>query len=197
MSPGTVFYPFAKPGKVKEGMTAWEVKRQKKKTERARRWIHACGRFDFTDVAQITKHTYICSLHFIEPIEENPDPIIATSLTGRTTMPRKRPRERNNLPLIYAADNYEDPVEVEVLNDSVSTNIVGDDKSTQTVSVEKAILAAQIETRVLKNDFLLREKPIRQEAQNSMSFNVIYADREKCKFLLDFAQSNLIYFMNF
>ena len=64
-------------------MTDWEINKQNIKTERAKRWSHACGRKDFHSLAQITEDTYICSLHFVEPIEENPDPMLATSLTEK------------------------------------------------------------------------------------------------------------------
>ena len=65
-------------------MTDWEINKQNIKTERAKRWLHACGRKDFHSLAQITKDMYNCSLHFVEPIEENVDPMLATSLTERT-----------------------------------------------------------------------------------------------------------------
>lgn len=81
LPPGTHFIRFAKPGKIKNEMTAWEINRENTKTEKAKRWLHACGRQNFSLLEQITKDTYICSLHFIDPIEENPDPIIATSVT--------------------------------------------------------------------------------------------------------------------
>ena len=91
------FYPFTKPGYIKETMTNWEKEKQNQRTEKARRWLKACGRKDFNSIEQITKHTYICSLHFIDPIEENPDPVHATSMTERVGK-RKRPKERLQLP---------------------------------------------------------------------------------------------------
>ena len=78
LPPGTCFLPFAKPGTIKDNMKEWEKRQQRSKTERAKHWIHACGRKHFTLVKQITKYSYICSLHFNDPSEENPDPIIAT-----------------------------------------------------------------------------------------------------------------------
>ena len=39
MPDGTYFLPFAKPGKVKEGMTKWEKDFQAQRTEKAKRWI--------------------------------------------------------------------------------------------------------------------------------------------------------------
>ena len=64
-------------------MTNWDISKQNAKTEKARRWLNACGRKDFNSLTQITKDTYICSIYFVDPIEENPDPIHATSLTER------------------------------------------------------------------------------------------------------------------
>ena len=49
--------------------------------EKARRWVRACGRRNFT-VERIKKDTYICSLHFPGengPTQFNPDPIPATA----------------------------------------------------------------------------------------------------------------------
>ena len=68
---GTYFLNFSKPGKVKEGMTKWQKDKQAQKTERAKRWIHVCGRKDFHSITQITKDTYICSLHFTSLDELN------------------------------------------------------------------------------------------------------------------------------
>ena len=77
-------------GIIKEGMTNWDISKQNAKTEKARRWLNACGRKDFNSLTQITNDTYICSIHFVDPIEENPDPIHATSLTERSGK-RKKP----------------------------------------------------------------------------------------------------------
>ena len=90
----TVFYPFVKPSVINAGMTAWEINKQNLKTERAKRWLHDCGKKDFNAMAQITKHTYICNLHFVEPIEENPEPILASSLTERTVKRKKYSRKK-------------------------------------------------------------------------------------------------------
>ena len=46
VSPGTYCIPFAKPAAVKDGMTKFDKNVQKQKTERAKKWIHACGRTD-------------------------------------------------------------------------------------------------------------------------------------------------------
>lgn len=82
LSQDTTFVRFAKPGIIKDGMTDWEKNQAMLKTDKARRWLLACGRKDFNHVNQITKDTYICSLHFINgiiPTFENPwiDPLSA------------------------------------------------------------------------------------------------------------------------
>ena len=78
---GTGFVRFAKPGKLKDGLTDWEKNRELEKTAKAKRWLHACGRKDFCELSQIKKDTYICTLHFVGgngPTEDHPDPILAT-----------------------------------------------------------------------------------------------------------------------
>ena len=40
---GTTFYPFTKPGYIKETMTNWEKEKQKQRTEKAHRWLNSCG----------------------------------------------------------------------------------------------------------------------------------------------------------
>eukprot|EP00795_Rhopilema_esculentum_P012139 gene12139-2744_t len=62
---GTSFIRFAKPGKIREDMTEWEKRRANEQTMKVKRWMHACGQKDFNKFQQITKDTYICSLHFI------------------------------------------------------------------------------------------------------------------------------------
>ena len=49
-------------------------------TERCKRWVHKCGRPNFT-VENAKKDTYICSKHFVdgEPTIQNPDPVKATN----------------------------------------------------------------------------------------------------------------------
>lgn len=79
--------------KIHEGMTPWE-------REQAKRWQFLCGRKDFTKLKQISKDTYICSLHFVGskgPTEEDPEPFLATlsaeECTKRLARKRKKPRE--------------------------------------------------------------------------------------------------------
>ena len=64
MPEGTHFIRFAKVGKVKDGITEWEKKKENELTEKPKKWVHACGRKGFT-IDKITKDTYICSLPFI------------------------------------------------------------------------------------------------------------------------------------
>ena len=55
------------------GKTTAKVKNRESKT------LDRCsGRKHFISIKQITKYSYICSLHFIDSIEEDPDPIIVT-----------------------------------------------------------------------------------------------------------------------
>ena len=50
-------------------MTGFEKKKEYTKNLNGKRRIHACGRRGFTSLTQITKDTYICSLHFIDSVE--------------------------------------------------------------------------------------------------------------------------------
>lgn len=61
----TYFIRFPKPGRIRDNMTEWEKNQAKLKTEKAKRWQYLCGRKDFQNLKQITKDTYICSLHFV------------------------------------------------------------------------------------------------------------------------------------
>ena len=45
-------------------MTQWEKDRENVKTEKAKKWVHACGREGFS-IKNIKKDTFICSNHFI------------------------------------------------------------------------------------------------------------------------------------
>ncbi|XP_048576644.1 uncharacterized protein LOC125559010 [Nematostella vectensis] len=98
---GTNFIRFPKPGNVKDGMTEWEKGQQILKTEKAKRWLHACGRKDFSKISDIKKDTYICTLHFMEgkgPTEDHPYPVLATltekEQNQRATRAKTRSRSR-------------------------------------------------------------------------------------------------------
>ena len=57
MPEGTTLLPFAKPGKLREGMTKWEQDQTNKKIEQTKRWLHACGRKNFSSINQIKRGT--------------------------------------------------------------------------------------------------------------------------------------------
>ena len=57
--------------------------------------MYDCGRKYLNSAAQMTKDTYICSLHFIYPMEENPDPIIVLSSTEQLI--KKEAMRRKNV----------------------------------------------------------------------------------------------------
>lgn len=62
----------------KESMPQWENNRQ---SEKDKQWTNACGRKDF-DTLNITKDTYICSIHFVDwsgPNEADPHPLFGNS----------------------------------------------------------------------------------------------------------------------
>ena len=101
---GTYFIRFPKPGNVKESMTQWEKDRENVKTEKAKKWVHACGREGFS-IKNIKKDTFICSNHFIGccgPTEEDPDPLLATltdkELKKKASRKRKPPKQRELIP---------------------------------------------------------------------------------------------------
>ena len=102
---GVFFIRFCKPGRVKDDMTNWQKEQEKMKTEKAKRWLHACGRKNFSHTSDIKKDSYICSLHFIGengPTDENPDPIKADPVVTSSVLPnkklkRKPPKERQPL----------------------------------------------------------------------------------------------------
>ena len=76
---GTYFIHFPKQERIKYKMTEWEKGLEKQKAE-CRKWVYACGRKDFT-VHDVKKDTCICPIHVVGnhgPIDETPDPILAT-----------------------------------------------------------------------------------------------------------------------
>ncbi|XP_041858672.1 uncharacterized protein LOC121650918 [Melanotaenia boesemani] len=82
---GVFFIPFPKPGR---------------EPEKCQRWVRACKREGFTE-KNVTKDTYICSLHFLGgkgPTIDDPDPIPATTTSGQVekiACKRKAPTQRN------------------------------------------------------------------------------------------------------
>ena len=93
---GTYFIRFPKPGNVKESMTLWEKDRENVKTEKDKKWVHACGREGFS-IKNIKKDTFICSNDFIGccgPTEEDPDPLLAT-LTDKELGSERTRKQKN------------------------------------------------------------------------------------------------------
>ncbi|KAM4716274.1 uncharacterized protein FYW61_018838 [Anableps anableps] len=81
--------------------------KRKTNAEKCQRWIRACNREGFT-VENVTKDTYMCSLHFVGgkgPTTEFPDPIPATSSSVKVEKiahKRKAPTSRNKDPVKVA-----------------------------------------------------------------------------------------------
>ena len=154
---GTVFIRFAKPGNIKDSMTEWEKRQQIEKSTKAKRWQHACGRRDFDRLDQITKDTYICSLHFVErtgPTVDNPDPFAARLSEveiAKRRVKRKAPKSRSLLttvPKVKKARTstesechhvsetisaMEDEQETASGTSCIDINPLGNDKATQTI----------------------------------------------------------------
>ena len=107
MREGAFFIRSAKPGRLKDTISDWERQQRFKKTEKAKRWLHACGRKDLNRIEQIKKDTYVCSLHCVDqkgPTEEHPDPVKAgDEAFGR----RQRKPPKKKLPLQKKAKKYE------------------------------------------------------------------------------------------
>ena len=100
---GGYFIRLPKPGNVKESMTQWKKYRENVKTEKAKKWVHACGR-GFS-IKNIKKDIFIYSNHFIGgcgPTEENSDPLFVTladkELKKKATRKRKPPKQRELIP---------------------------------------------------------------------------------------------------
>ena len=189
-APGTYFIPFAKPGVVKDGTTKFDKNVQKQKTERAKKWIHACGRTDLHSISEITKDTFVCSLHFAQPMEENADPIIATLSVERKTSERKARKRKLREPApkapsldissllkrelsecemdVTAEISVESPMTCENSTQTVADEISVEspmtcDKTTQTIAVRKAFVAARLENKILHNEMLIKTKPITKD----------------------------------
>jgi len=57
--------------------------------EKCKRWVNACRREGF-NLSNVTKDTYICSLHFVGnkgPTVDHPDPIPATATDRQVGVP--------------------------------------------------------------------------------------------------------------
>ena len=100
MPEGVTFHPFPKPGRIKDGMTELQKREIRKKHKITERWLYLCGRKDFTSIDQVTKDTYICSLHFVStsgPTDEHPEPFLA-SLTEEQKESRLRKKLKRTMP---------------------------------------------------------------------------------------------------
>ena len=76
-------------------MTLWEKDRENVKTEKDKKWVHACGR-GFS-IKNIKKGTFIWFNHFIGccgPTEEDPDPLLAT-LTDKELGSERTRKQKN------------------------------------------------------------------------------------------------------
>ena len=201
---GTTFLRFPKPGKIRENMSEWEKLKARRDTEKAKRWIHACGRKDFTKVEQIKKDTYICSIHFVDgkPTEANPEPMFAhlTEREQNARMKRRKapldrqdkeappPRKRRLYSMKAMPISPEKVLETqsEVSSEpSSSSSIEHVHKETQTV-YNNYFLGAKVETMIMKNQVLLctenfTEAPI---VPTTMSVEAILKDAAKAKYFI-------------
>ena len=200
---GTFFVRFPKPGKIKDSMTEWEKGKEVEKTAKCKRWVHACGRQDFS-IEKVKKDTYICSLHFIGqhgPTAENPDPILAT-LSGkelvRKTSKRKPPAKRefnSSKKLDELETNLEIHVQENLNSDETNLNVEETacdeqlelldetvtkmEKSTQTTDYNKQIIASKEDNVILRNELnLIATSSLSQNRHSCMDMNVILASPE-------------------
>lgn len=179
------------------------------KTEKAKRWVHACGRTNFT-VKKITNYTFICSLHFVGgkgPTEDNPDPVNAklTDTEAKTIESRKRkkPTKRTIIPTAKKIKlNLTNVLNSTFLDDSSdhsAANLDDDiselEKSTQTNTIEKLenstqtkdkyLLASKIETMILKNNSIVQtDSPPSIVYLHPMSPDLILQSQTKCKYFI-------------
>ena len=181
---GTYFIRFPKPGKVKESMTQWEKENENSKTEKAKKWVHACSRKGFT-ITSIKKDTYICSNHFIGgsgPTDLNPNPysgsVLDKDIDKLSKPKRKPPKDRGSLPpkkpkrsksentkssnsdFENIIDDDEEEVEDAYSNDRPSSTSAETemiklcDSSTQT-EPDKLAVMGRIDNVILKNELNL------------------------------------------
>lgn len=194
------FIRFTKPGNIKEVMTNWEKQREGERTEKCKRWVHACGRRDFSKLCQVKKDTYICSLHFVGengPTDDNPDPLIATlseeQLKQKSSGKRKVPKSRTPILKKRAKlqyDSLETNEDTEENFDNGDMEQVDEDdtiftknKYTQTI-YEKTVLGSKIENIVLRNKFKIGETSLPSIVANPMSPDIILKDQDKCKYFI-------------
>ena len=196
---GTEFIRFPKPRKITDSMTEWQKKQESAKTDKAKRWLHACDRKgQFDRVEQITKDTCICSLHFVGgkgPTDNNPDPYparLSETEIAKRSVKRKAPKDRETIAVRKAkpkrirfspstdkrecdGDQQRSPVELEICEQATTSgsNIMGEERSDSS-KVDK-------ETQTIYCKYYLNAKIESMFAKNDMSATVILKDRKKCK----------------
>ena len=152
---GTEFIHFPKPRKITDSMTEWQKKQESAKTDKAKQGLHAYGRKgQFDRVEQITKDTYICSVHFVGgkgPTDDNPDPYparLSETEIAKRSVKRKAPKDRETIAVRKAkpkrirfspstdqrecdGDQQRSPVELEICEQATTcgNNIMGEETS--------------------------------------------------------------------
>ena len=153
-------------------MTQWEKANENSKTEKAKKWVHACSRKNFS-IKNITKDTYICSNHFIGfsgPTDLNPDPFTASvsdkdfeklskkrkppkdRASSSLTKPKKRKIENNSTNIESSNDNdiIADDNQYQEQDASLGDGPTTSDSTTQT-EPDKLAVIGRIDNVVLKN----------------------------------------------
>ena len=121
MNKGVFFIRFAKPGRLKDTMSEWERQQNLKKTKKAKRWLHACGRKGFNRIEQVKKDAYICCLQFLDqkgPTEEDPNPMKAGDKGFFERRKRKPPKQR----LPFHKKQKKDEFDIACYSGNVSSN---------------------------------------------------------------------------
>lgn len=208
----TYFIRFPKPGRIRDNMTEWEKNQAKLKTEKAKRWQYLCGRKDFQNLKQITKDTYICSLHFVGgkgPEGKDAEPMLATLTPEESekqqNRKRKAPLKRHEFPCkkkkitLPIDDNQpEGPGgnQVKEITSACETSPISPpepdeqersfknccDRGTQT-QYEQYVLGAKVETMILRNQTVVQESDdCISNRVNMLHPNVVLKNRQKTKF---------------
>ena len=180
-------------------MTVLQKQAILKKQEKTKRWIYLCGRKDFSSIDQVTKDTYICSLHFsnkIGPVNDDDEPINAT-LTEQEVR-RKQQKGKRKLPVDRSVQStkckkddtptIDSPCDtnMESLPSTSSESDQGHaDKETQTV-YDKYMLGAKIDTMLLRNEVVVGKecKEGDKTTKNPMAPENILQNEKRCKFFL-------------
>ena len=183
VSPSNMFFiPFPKCGVLKDGMEEWKIKEMNLKTEKCKKWVHACGRPNFT-IKGVTRNTYICSLHFIGengPTLDHPDPIKATLSNDDIETLNRRARKRSRMKSTSTPVKHKNTKEVTSITepaddvdvDDVDDYVLPEDDSGQNddtlryededhllvksqetqTQYDKYMVGALVETMIMRND---------------------------------------------